>query len=88
MKEKEIFHGSEDKDCISSNRRVKPAEIGEVRNHMAKAKERKFYPGNSILTRYKYCKVFASNSVILAVWMNRKGCASERLSEKGRSSLK
>lgn len=55
---------------------------------MAKAKERKYYPGNSILTRYKYCKVFAINSVILAVWMNRKGCASERLSEKGRRSLK
>ena len=55
---------------------------------MAKAKERKYYLGNSILTRYEYCKVFAINTVILAVWMDRKGCAFARLNKKGRSSLK
>lgn len=55
---------------------------------MAKAMERKYCLGNSIRTRYEYSKVFAISKVILAAWMDRKGCASERLNEKGRSSLK
>jgi len=55
---------------------------------MAKAMERKCYLSNSVLIRYEYCKLFVINRVILAVWMDRKGCAFERLNEKGRSSLK
>lgn len=52
------------------------------------AKGRRYYLGKSILSRYENCKVFAINSAVLAVWMDRKGCAFERLNEKGRNSLK
>lgn len=85
-KRKKIFHGSEDKDCVLANRRGKWAERGKTRHHMAKG--RKYNLGKSILSRYENCKVFAINSVVLAVWTDRKGCAFERLNEKGRNSLK
>lgn len=74
---KEIFHESEDKDCVSSERRGKPAEIVKDEHHMAKAMERKYCFGNSILTSYEYCKAFAISSVILAVWMARKAVLLE-----------
>lgn len=57
-KGKKIFCTNEGKFYVTSKQRGKAGERGRNSHHMAKAMERK-YLDNSILTRYRYCKVSA-----------------------------